>query len=101
MLEWQPRTGKRAVLVDPQRGGQTTLSTSQVAAGSKRLRTVEFGTPYKRPMSTSGSLSDDVIMMMMIKIQIIIISNHHRPTTVSFCNEKGLGRNPPRWPSAD
>ncbi|CAH2217573.1 jg16807, partial [Pararge aegeria aegeria] len=46
-----------AALVDPQRGGQTTLSASQVAAGSKRLRTVEFGTPYKRPMSSSGRLS--------------------------------------------
>ncbi|CAH2238762.1 jg11642 [Pararge aegeria aegeria] len=43
-------------LVDPQRGGQTTLSASQVAAGSKRLRIVELGTPYKRPMSSSGRL---------------------------------------------
>ncbi|CAH2208603.1 jg26374 [Pararge aegeria aegeria] len=32
---------------------QTTLSASQVAAGSKRLRTMEFGTPCKRPMSSS------------------------------------------------
>ncbi|CAH2233874.1 jg18657 [Pararge aegeria aegeria] len=37
-----------AALVDPQRGVQTTLSASQVAAGSKRHRTVEFGTPHKR-----------------------------------------------------
>ncbi|CAH2268574.1 jg20069 [Pararge aegeria aegeria] len=35
-----------AALVDPQQGGQTTLSASQLAAGSKRHRTVEFGTPY-------------------------------------------------------
>ncbi|CAH2240787.1 jg2487 [Pararge aegeria aegeria] len=49
-----------AALVDPQRGGQTTLSASQVAAGSKRHRTVEFGTPYKRPMSSSGRLSVDM-----------------------------------------
>ncbi|CAH2239682.1 jg12458 [Pararge aegeria aegeria] len=55
-----------AALVDPQRGGQTTLSASQVAAGSKRLRTVELGTPYKRPMSSSGRLSVDVMMMMMM-----------------------------------
>ncbi|CAH2235770.1 jg7628 [Pararge aegeria aegeria] len=34
-----------AALVDPQRDGQTILSASQVAAGSKRHRTVEFGTP--------------------------------------------------------
>ncbi|CAH2242381.1 jg12962 [Pararge aegeria aegeria] len=54
-----------APLVDLQPGGQTTLSASQVAAGSKRLRTVELGTPYKRPMSSSGRLSVD--MMMMIK----------------------------------
>ncbi|CAH2232069.1 jg9417 [Pararge aegeria aegeria] len=54
-----------AALVGPQRGGQTTLSASQVAAGSKRLRTVELGTPYKRPMSSSGRLSVDVMLMMM------------------------------------
>ncbi|CAH2245005.1 jg6945 [Pararge aegeria aegeria] len=55
-----------AALVDPQRGGQTTLSASQVAVGSKRLRIVELGTPYKRPMSSSGRLSVDVMMMMMM-----------------------------------
>ncbi|CAH2243235.1 jg14533 [Pararge aegeria aegeria] len=54
-----------AALVGPQQGGQTTLSASQVAAGSKRLRTVELGTPYKRPMSSSGRLSVDVMMMIM------------------------------------
>ncbi|CAH2244892.1 jg21344 [Pararge aegeria aegeria] len=53
-------------LVDPQRGGQTTLSASHVAAGSKRHRTVELGTPYIRPMSSSGRLSVDMTMMMMI-----------------------------------
>ncbi|CAH2234339.1 jg12180 [Pararge aegeria aegeria] len=46
-----------AALVGPQRGGQTTLSASQVAAGFKRLRTLELGTPYKRPMFSSGCLS--------------------------------------------
>ncbi|CAH2267068.1 jg8332 [Pararge aegeria aegeria] len=54
-----------AALVGPQLGGQTTLNASQVTAGSKRLRTVELGTPYKRPMSSSGRLSVDVMMMMM------------------------------------
>ncbi|CAH2236683.1 jg20901 [Pararge aegeria aegeria] len=38
-----------AALVGPQRGGQTTLSASQVAAGSKRLRTVELGTATDNP----------------------------------------------------
>ncbi|CAH2235757.1 jg7615 [Pararge aegeria aegeria] len=55
VLECQPRTGK-PTLVDPQRGGLTTSSASQVAAGRKRHKTVEFGTPYKRPMSSSGRL---------------------------------------------
>ncbi|CAH2207644.1 jg27203, partial [Pararge aegeria aegeria] len=49
-----------AALVDPQRGGQTTLSASQVAAESKRHKTVQFGTPYKRPMSSIGRLSVDM-----------------------------------------
>ncbi|CAH2218690.1 jg4988 [Pararge aegeria aegeria] len=53
-----------AVLVDPQRGGQTTLSASQVAAGSKRHRTVEFGTPDKIPMSSSGRLSVNIMVTM-------------------------------------
>ncbi|CAH2268932.1 jg6959 [Pararge aegeria aegeria] len=56
-----------AALVDSQRPrcppGQTTLSASQVAAGSKQHRTVEFETPYKRPMFSSGRLSVDVMMM--------------------------------------
>ncbi|CAH2217984.1 jg19877 [Pararge aegeria aegeria] len=51
-------------LVDNQRGGQTTLSASQVAVGSKRLRIVELGTPYKRPMSSSGRLSVDVMTVL-------------------------------------
>ncbi|CAH2264578.1 jg21296 [Pararge aegeria aegeria] len=55
-----------AALVDPQRGGQTTLSASQVAVGSKQLRIVELGTPYERPMSSSGRLSVDVMMMMKV-----------------------------------
>ncbi|CAH2234889.1 jg3120 [Pararge aegeria aegeria] len=42
-----------AAMVDSRRGDRTTLGTSQVAAGFKRHKTVEFGTPYKRPMSSS------------------------------------------------
>ncbi|CAH2208746.1 jg17694 [Pararge aegeria aegeria] len=55
-----------AALVDPRRGGRTTLGASQVAAGFKRHKTVEFGTPYKRPMPSSGRLSVDMMMMMII-----------------------------------
>ncbi|CAH2217091.1 jg3002 [Pararge aegeria aegeria] len=58
VLEWQPRTGKRSVSLPP-----TTLSASQVASGSKRHRTVEFGTPYKRTMSSSGRLPVDMMMI--------------------------------------
>ncbi|CAH2265675.1 jg4925 [Pararge aegeria aegeria] len=47
-----------AALVGLQRVGQTILSASQVAAGSKRHKTVEYGTPYKRPMSSSGHRSE-------------------------------------------
>ncbi|CAH2210865.1 jg5572 [Pararge aegeria aegeria] len=53
------------VLVDSQRG-QTTLSASQVAAGPKRHKTVELGTPYKRPISDSGRLLVNMMIMMML-----------------------------------
>ncbi|CAH2248504.1 jg18535 [Pararge aegeria aegeria] len=52
-----------AALVDPRRGGRTTLGASQVAAGFKLHKTLEFGTPYERPMSSSGRLSVDMMMM--------------------------------------
>ncbi|CAH2248032.1 jg12740 [Pararge aegeria aegeria] len=38
------------------------IALQRVAVGSKRLRIVELGTPYKRPMSSSGRLSVDVMM---------------------------------------
>ncbi|CAH2265720.1 jg4969 [Pararge aegeria aegeria] len=38
------------------------ISASQVAVGIKRHKTVEFGTPYKRPMSSCGRLSVDMMM---------------------------------------
>ncbi|CAH2268020.1 jg10209 [Pararge aegeria aegeria] len=53
-----------AALVDPQPGGRTTSSESRQAAGYKRPRIVEFETPYKRPMSSSGRQSVDLMMMM-------------------------------------
>ncbi|CAH2209517.1 jg17515 [Pararge aegeria aegeria] len=36
------------------------------ATGNKRPRTVDFGTPYKRPMSSSGLQSVEVMMVMMV-----------------------------------
>ncbi|CAH2222686.1 jg4279 [Pararge aegeria aegeria] len=54
-----------AALVGPQRGGQTTSYESLGAAVNKRLRTVDFGTPYKRSMSSSGLQSVEVLMMMI------------------------------------
>ncbi|CAH2218440.1 jg4419 [Pararge aegeria aegeria] len=66
VLEWQPRTGKRSV-GRPQPGGQTTSSESRGAAGYKRPRIVELGSPYKRPMSSSGRESVDLMIMLMNK----------------------------------
>ncbi|CAH2266712.1 jg19845 [Pararge aegeria aegeria] len=62
VLEWHKRSVGR-----PQKGGQTTLSASQVAAGSKWHRTVEFRTPYKRPLPSSGRLSVDMMMTLLVK----------------------------------
>ncbi|CAH2236261.1 jg7025 [Pararge aegeria aegeria] len=44
-----------------------TSSESLGAAGGKRPRTVYCGTPYKRPMSSSGRRLVDMMMMMIIK----------------------------------
>ncbi|CAH2213352.1 jg17708, partial [Pararge aegeria aegeria] len=65
VLEWQLRTGKRSWSNPDEVDGRPTLGASQVAAGFKRHKTVEFGTPYKIPMSSSGRVSVDVTMMMM------------------------------------
>ncbi|CAH2234486.1 jg1628 [Pararge aegeria aegeria] len=78
VLEWQHRTGKRSVH-KLQRGGKTILSASQVAAGSKRHKTVGFGTPYRRPMFSSGRLSVDMMMMMERK-------TIHKPTDFRIYN---------------
>ncbi|CAH2240682.1 jg25706 [Pararge aegeria aegeria] len=53
VLEWRPRTGKRSV-GRPQTRWTAKISESLGAAGGKRPRTVDCGTPYKRPMSNSG-----------------------------------------------
>ncbi|CAH2210918.1 jg7573 [Pararge aegeria aegeria] len=62
VLEWQPCTGKRSVGRPPTRW---TDRASQVAAGSKRHKTVEFRTPYERPMSSSRGL-----LVYMINVTI-------------------------------
>ncbi|CAH2242429.1 jg20431 [Pararge aegeria aegeria] len=72
VLEWQPRTGKRSV------GRPPTRWTDDIkrVAGIGSIRIVELGTPYKRPMSSSGRLSVDVMMMnvtLLIKTPLPII----------------------------
>ncbi|CAH2242752.1 jg11909 [Pararge aegeria aegeria] len=52
-----------AALVDPQPGAQTTSNESRVAAGYKRRRIVEFGTPHNRPMPSSERQSVEMMMM--------------------------------------
>ncbi|CAH2239886.1 jg4571 [Pararge aegeria aegeria] len=64
VFEWRSRTGKRSVGW-PQQGGQTTKNESLGAAGDGRPNTVDLGTLYKRPMSSSGLKSVEVMMMMM------------------------------------
>ncbi|CAH2262748.1 jg14972 [Pararge aegeria aegeria] len=60
-----------AVLVSSQQGGQMTSDESLVAAGGKRLRTVDCGTPYKRPMSSSGRQ----LVEMMKRMAITLFAN--------------------------
>ncbi|CAH2238462.1 jg23933 [Pararge aegeria aegeria] len=62
-----------AALVDPLRGGQTTSNESLGAAGNMRPRTVDFGTPYKRPMSSSGLQSVEVMLMKFSTAYFLII----------------------------
>ncbi|CAH2248666.1 jg7853 [Pararge aegeria aegeria] len=54
-------TRVNAALVGPQRSGQTISIESLGAAGNKRPRIVEFGTPYKRTMSSSGRQPVDLM----------------------------------------
>ncbi|CAH2239124.1 jg10409 [Pararge aegeria aegeria] len=49
-----------AALVGPQKGGQTTSNESLGSEGNKRPRTVDFVTPYKRTMPSSGLQSVEV-----------------------------------------
>ncbi|CAH2233772.1 jg11777 [Pararge aegeria aegeria] len=63
VLEWQPRTGKRSV------GRPPTRWTDYIrrVAGSRWIQAAQNrGIPYKRPMSSSGWLSVDMMKMMMM-----------------------------------
>ncbi|CAH2236332.1 jg10714 [Pararge aegeria aegeria] len=83
-----------AALVGPQRGGQTTSKEPLGAAGNKRPRTVDFGTPYKRPMSSSGLQPVKVMMMMMnfirkapfghVKLMMKTSDGHRNSTILSI-----------------
>ncbi|CAH2234027.1 jg5018 [Pararge aegeria aegeria] len=50
----------------PTDSGQMTSGESLGAAGSKRPRTVDYGTPYKRPISSSGCPLVKMMMTMMM-----------------------------------
>ncbi|CAH2242933.1 jg14501 [Pararge aegeria aegeria] len=65
-----------AALIGPQRGGQTTSNESLGAAGNKRHRTVDFGTLNKRPMSSSGLQSVEVMMKTTIPGHAVVNPNH-------------------------
>ncbi|CAH2235396.1 jg5964 [Pararge aegeria aegeria] len=66
VLERQPRTGKRSVGRRTHTGEQTTSNESRGAAGDKQPRIAEFGTSYKRTMSSCGRQSVGVMIMMMM-----------------------------------
>ncbi|CAH2227376.1 jg300 [Pararge aegeria aegeria] len=55
-----------AVLVRPQRGGQTTSNEALGAAGNKRPRTVDFGTLYKRTVPSCGLQWFEVMMIKQL-----------------------------------
>ncbi|CAH2232969.1 jg8286 [Pararge aegeria aegeria] len=65
VLEWC--TGKRSVS-RPTTRWQSTSNQSLGAAGNKRPRTVDFGTLFKRPMSSSGLQLVEVMLMIMITV---------------------------------
>ncbi|CAH2229220.1 jg2624 [Pararge aegeria aegeria] len=65
VLEWRPRTGKRSIGWPPTRWTDDIKRVARAPseAGNKRPRTVDFGTLYKRPMSSSGLQLVEVMMM--------------------------------------
>ncbi|KAI8436342.1 hypothetical protein MSG28_004376 [Choristoneura fumiferana] len=63
VLEWRPRTGRRAVGRPPTRWSDDLVKI----AGSRWMRKAQdglSGEPWGRPMSSSGRLSADMMMMI-------------------------------------
>ncbi|CAH2211279.1 jg16934 [Pararge aegeria aegeria] len=60
---WGPKAGMSAPHWKAQRWS-TPKMDRRLDAGSNRHKTVEFGTPYNGPMSSDGSISVDMTMMM-------------------------------------
>ncbi|CAH2241826.1 jg16218 [Pararge aegeria aegeria] len=54
VLKWRPRTGKGSVGKPPMRWSDDIRRVAERTVEPKRHKTVIFGTPYKRPMSSSG-----------------------------------------------
>ncbi|CAH2236896.1 jg20305 [Pararge aegeria aegeria] len=54
----------KKVTIGPQRGGKMTSGESLGATGGKRLRTVDCGIPFKRPISSSGRQLVEIMRTM-------------------------------------
>ncbi|CAH2237564.1 jg9817 [Pararge aegeria aegeria] len=62
LLEWRPRTGKRSVGRPPTRWTDDIRRVTE-SLWRHRPETVYCGTPYKRPMSSSGRRLVEVMIM--------------------------------------
>ncbi|CAH2235024.1 jg1294 [Pararge aegeria aegeria] len=69
VLEWRPRTGKRSVGRPPTRW---TEDIRRVAGSRWRQAAQDCGTPYKRPMSSSGRRLIDMMMMLNRIMEFVI-----------------------------
>ncbi|KAJ8706628.1 hypothetical protein PYW07_012706 [Mythimna separata] len=67
VLEWRPRTGRRSVGRPPTRWTDD-LARVRESDGCETHRTGRCGTAWERPMSSSGRLSAEMIMMMMMTV---------------------------------
>ncbi|KAI8423311.1 hypothetical protein MSG28_014331 [Choristoneura fumiferana] len=63
VLKWRPRTGKRAIGRPPTRWSDDPRSRDR--GGCEKHKTGLSGEPRGRPMSSSGRLSADMMMMMI------------------------------------
>jgi hypothetical protein len=71
VLEWRPRAGRRSVGRPPTRWTDDLVRV----AGCGQRRTVRYGDPWGRPMSSSGRLSADM-MMMNAYVVLHLFSQH-------------------------